>query len=1731
MKQRKYFKSLLSLVIAAAMIVTMLPMSAFADEAPAAEVMIEEYADQVTEDVDAAGSEIVEEAAEVPEEAGTEVAAPVEEPYTEEGPAEGPALEDERAEGPALEEGSVPETGEELTAKDEILSATVKGEATDGGMLFDALLTGVSVRVLAPVVKTPAGSYMTADIVDVSAYAAAAAAKYYGKAASDLIGLELHFYNKKGKEIKSITTSQITVTVDGFDAPLYCIGRVSGGRVVSQKKSAEPTFTLTANKAYTYVIAGLKSDGIKRANGKTVTGGKQSFTLNKGGFNVKVSAPKGAFSGKVTMEAEEVPGESVQDTVNETLAGEANTVVGAYDISFHNTSSGAELQPSANVTVTIETPLDMTKKYTLLHIGDDGKATVVEDAVFSESGVQYTAAAFSVYVISENDEIVTYRRKYKFTTNGTTPFEFYNKAGEKVSEQLIKSDDVLESVGSPYESGKEFTSWMVVSSGDAAVAVGSTLDLPCTIQSVTKDAEVVLKPAFGDLYYVTFHESPAGTTPDVIQTKKLADQNGSVVIGDVIAPQPDSTKIFYAWTDGTNEYSVFDNNGVLVPGTTISGINQDKDLYPVFADAFWLRFVAGETGSQAVYVPARFVREDDILTKLPVTTRKGYNFAGWYRGSMTNGQITYDEQVTDASGNVINPSSGLTLGEETTLYAAWNPKTDAQYTVILWRQKVSDNKGISESEKTYDYVTSEVRSGVTGDEVTSSDTDKGHSGGDYTGFHYARTVQNSETIRADGGTVINVYYDRDLMAINFYYKDGHQPSGAQTSYTYTSTTSNDGTQYGVLEDGSYIQLDKKTTSTTRVYYTYLGNQEYTGTFYTRSGPWYDRTYTATQYNGNNLPPADDNTTYYTEGFFIIGHQELTRQTSNSNVTSWSYTIDGVTYPYTGTRFTRSTNSTYPYMVTWTGLYGQSFDKYGYVWPKDYRWTERSNGGTTQTILTAFVQNTNPYNLYDQGSTGNSTIYHYKQGLDGKYSQVDNVTRFTAKGSGGNFNFENKFQGFDAATYSDSFSASGGSTSVKNSNGTFKEDVNVSYPLHVYHERHKWKITYKSEGTVVKTSGEIYYEDSMTSYNYTLAQAGLSEREHYRFTGWYADETCTQTFNFNDSHGMPDANVVVYAGWEPIWYQIIVDPNGGVITPDIGSTYMWKQYKDTISKYDITRTYIEDRSGTYKYVYVDGRNDPDGNISVRTATYETAEEGYTGTKYRPMTSNDPEYVLVGWYVVDENDNMTDTPYDFASEIEGPVTIRAKWRLAGSYRLQYNATNTVDNVEVSGTFTQAEPDAEYADGARIVVQSPPTDITGKYVFDGWYVEDNTSGEMLDDNGGSYYAPGDELDLNAAAWARNKIVHFKAHYTKVEESEDPVAATKLILDANGGAFGDVAVSTSEDAYPYISKTSDGTQVKIEKMRLNAETALAYYSDKVSREGYELIGWSTNADATDKEFDVDTIVGADEQPNKENTLYAVWEEKFYVFHSSDGTVDAYSRKDLSSGKFNIASKVKSGYLYGGYFKKYFNVTDQAAKTAACRGTTATTEFYTGAALYKKVDGKTVRYWTKADAYTDTVESTGGKGDAMTAKPGMVYYLREVPQDFLGLRVQTVYDTNSNNAIDNLYLITTTDNNIYGLAGFKVVTADKTATFYSSFSIRQRNSTSVTKIMAADINTIGGYVDVWEGTEELVTNAEANSTFSVKPFWTTLDGVRVDDTRAVRTFNIGDKTFGNGDSSLKEVK
>ena len=60
-----------------------------------------------------------------------------------------------------------------------------------------------------------------------------------------------------------------------------------------------------------------------------------------------------------------------------------------------------------------------------------------------------------------------------------------------------------------------------------------------------------------------------------------------------------------------------------------------------------------------------------------------------------------------------------------------------------------------------------------------------------------------------------------------------------------------------------------------------------------------------------------------------------------------------------------------------------------------------------------------------------------------------------------------------------------------------------------------------------------------------------KRDHYVFTGWYEDITCTQLFDF-DKEKMPNANKVLYAGWAPERYLVKVDADGGQM--DLGGTY-------------------------------------------------------------------------------------------------------------------------------------------------------------------------------------------------------------------------------------------------------------------------------------------------------------------------------------------------------------------------------------------------------------------------------------------------------------------------------------------------------------------------------------------------------------------------------------------------
>lgn len=1226
------------------------------------------------------------------------------------------------------------------------------------------------------------------------------------------------------------------------------------------------------------------------------------FEADCNGLTVIVDAPEGTLPFGTGMRVAPVWDNEVLQTIGDEVGADARQVT-AVDISFRYQDE--EIEPDGYIFVTLKSQvIEASTDAQVVHMDNYGNTQVVDQYANPASDeLSFVADSFSVYAIVDGGETVTYRRTYKFEdidgSDTYAAYYFYNKSGDYVDEQIIKNGDELETVPEPFHSGKIFEGWYVWENG----AFGDKVEFETALSDIAADETVTVRAKYSNVYYVNFHEKAQGESPDVILTTKVTDAEGNLTISDVLAPQPDESHLFHGWIYNGTETSVYNDQHQLQPTSlTVTG---NADLYPAFEEAFWLRFVSGETGSRASYVPAKFVRANgDPLTNLPVPTRPGYSFIGWSTGEMVDGHIAYYEGglVTDNTGKVTNPESGLALTEETTLYGMWVPNNEASYSVIIWRQKVSDDKNAADSAKTYDYVTSYTTTGVTGTEPTASE-DEEHEGGDYAGFHYAHTESSTTTIQPDGSTVVNVYYDRDLMTINFYYQRNHAPEGAGgDNWVYTPTTDNSGTQYGVDESGNYVQLTSGTEYDTTYDYVWRGTtNRYTGTFYTQVG----NGYAESQYSGSNLPPITDNTQYYGAEvdwiFFIpiVSYNPIERHTTQTPRTVWY--LNG--QPYTGTRYTRTQSTGNWVVVTWTGLYGQSFGQNSYSWPNSYKWNESSNGGgTNQTLLTGFTKSENPYNLYDQGLTGSNQYRHYKQTLDGGYAETEGNYEIAASTlSNPNLTTENKFTGFTVSTYStnrEGFSSSGGNHSAVT--GTRITSRESGFPVYIYHTRNKWRIDYQvpnQAGTgfeVAYTTGNnsIYFEAPLNDYNLTLAQAGIPEREHYEFKGWYADETLTTPFNFSTT--MPNANVAVYAKFEKVSYQIIIDPDGGIITPEIGATYFWKHYQETFDRYEISRTYIEDPNGDYKYVYVDGKNDPEGDITVRTATYELAEAGYTGKRYRPIDpDNDLTYVLVGWYQVDAQGNLSADPYDFGAQVEGPVTIRAVWRMDGSFRLVYNPTADAedengDTVQVSGTFSQASPDAEYADQAQIVMQPGPTDVTPNFVFDGWEIVD-AEWNTLDNNGGSYYKPGDKLTLDAAAWAHNKVVRIRAHYTHVDHSDDPTMVTTLILDANGGT---TTVTSGErdhearhvdDAGDKIIVTvnSGKTQVTYYPMYVNEKFDLDEVSDKFTREKYVLAGWNHDKAAADNgevEFETNTVVGADNLPDTANTLYAVWQRVYTV-------------------------------------------------------------------------------------------------------------------------------------------------------------------------------------------------------------------------------------------------------------
>lgn len=295
---------------------------------------------------------------------------------------------------------------------------------------------------------------------------------------------------------------------------------------------------------------------------------------------------------------------------------------------------------------------------------------------------------------------------------------------------------------------------------------------------------------------------------------------------------------------------------------------------------------------------------------------------------------------------------------------------------------------------------------------------------------------------------------------------------------------------------------------------------------------------------------------------------------------------------------------------------------------------------------------------------------------------------------------------------------------------------------------------------------------------------------------------------------------------------------------------------------------------------------------------------------------------------------------------------------------------------------------------------------------------------------------------------------------------------------------------------------------------------------------------------------------------MYAVWAGFYYIYHSSDGTLEAVEltgtkQVDETTGKTtlvpatkNLVSMVRDGYIYGGYYKSYRGAQkidggettmksrinsevlqrsgfwDYTNGKIAVGATNYIDLTENGAVDYDattdkiELDGSSVRLWNKTDAYGknltgDALDAVNGR--SMTPVVGKIYYLREVPNAYLPNVALAICDKKDESGhvtdqISKVYVLSASDELLYTTTQFSLAEDKVKATVSKQFIVDYREPnqdggyTPTTVTYTADKLRAGlnGKIGWVLSYEIPVANLKNGTGLVVKPSWTTYDGVTV---------------------------
>ena len=412
--------------------------------------------------------------------------------------------------------------------------------------------------------------------------------------------------------------------------------------------------------------------------------------------------------------------------------------------------------------------------------------------------------------------------------------------------------------------------------------------------------------------------------------------------------------------------------------------------------------------------------------------------------------------------------------------------------------------------------------------------------------------------------------------------------------------------------------------------------------------------------------------------------------------------------------------------------------------------------------------------------------------------------------------------------------------------------------------------------IVYMSDDVQFETQIVEDGVTAPTSRIPGKAGFRFTGWYADEACTELFDFDAYFAQDEkTSVIVYAGFEVIIYY--VDGNvahtqnvtaqtsaSDADEPDKAGFVFAGWYADAACTelFDFDAYFASSRRNTVSvYAGFDEIADVLLHYSVDGAVAHTQTVAYDTTESDFADPDKDGYEFIGWFA----DAACETPFDFESYFAQTDKAAETTVYAGFEEI----IEIFYYVDGTLTWTQVVSD----DTAAAIPNEP-----GKagYSFAGWYDKEGDGAKLFDFK--AYFASEQKTDVNVYA-----------HFERIAE------------DA-------VQISYFADGQPWRTQVVEGDVV-----------TPATVDDPV-KEGYVFAGWYEDA-AFENPFVLDDFVAS--QDKSSIAVYARFDAICVkLTYMSQGAEHDAVEVTIESAEPTVAVPTKSGYEFIGWFE------DEACET-----------------------------------------------------------------------------------------------------------------------------------------------------------------------------------------------------------